>query len=835
MVPPHERPRLRWSLMAAGWVLVATLLLLHTLAVRDYLALLDTQGLRGAPAATTPLRHTLPLVYADAQMWVLHALDLPERGATRARFTTADNAPFGREVHWSSPLVWLLAGAGQVRAAVTGEPLPLATERTLPWTNFGLLLSATVALSAWTARRAGAAAGLLIALGMLGHRDFYDGFSPYYVDHHGPITTSIFGLVLGTVFMGGGWWRAPATEETSTLLPASAIAVRQAAIISALFGAVGLWISAASIIPALALVALACLINIFFLGRPALVSGTQFSAAAWRLWGRVGAGASVFFYLVEYAPAHLGLRMEVNHPLYALAWWGAAELLAALAEWRLALPATPRVSMTRRWLLPALAVAAAPLVILFGGVTVFAVRDPIISALLRHVLEGMSLPALVQATGWDVFFLHVNESLLPVLPAVALLFVRDVSVRLVISFTLCASLGFLALACNQVRFWQSTSGPQLCLALVTLAALSRGRSHRLRTALIVVTAAGLFLPNAVNRVVAVRGALQARTASPLDLAPALHRDLAAALRASQPTGDIVLLACPTTAGGIAYYGRFQTVGTLYWENHAGLRAAAEIFCATSEAEARARMRARGVTHLVLSTGEDFLRNFFTLLHPTAPPADFERTFGYGLWVKQNLPLWLRLMPYAPPADLQHPGLRVFALQVVPDQTEPEALHHIAVAQLLNGLPAAAEATWLAALEKSPPAARASFALTAGNLCYQHAARPAAARLYRGGLAAGGDFTLAVNLAWQLATDPDATVRHAADALALAQGCLAARPDDFTAQHALAAALAENGRLPEAVASAQRALALARAAGQTATLPLLERTLAAYTAGQPWRQ
>jgi Flp pilus assembly protein TadD len=70
---------------------------------------------------------------------------------------------------------------------------------------------------------------------------------------------------------------------------------------------------------------------------------------------------------------------------------------------------------------------------------------------------------------------------------------------------------------------------------------------------------------------------------------------------------------------------------------------------------------------------------------------------------------------------------------------------------------------------------------------------------------------------------------------LAQGCLAARPDDFTAQHALAAALAENGRLPEAVASAQRALALARAAGQTATLPLLERTLAAYTAGQPWRQ
>ena len=78
MVLSRESPRLRWSLMAAGWALIATLLLLHTLAVRDYLALIDTQGLRGAAVPPTPLRHTLPLIYADAQMWVFNALDLQE-------------------------------------------------------------------------------------------------------------------------------------------------------------------------------------------------------------------------------------------------------------------------------------------------------------------------------------------------------------------------------------------------------------------------------------------------------------------------------------------------------------------------------------------------------------------------------------------------------------------------------------------------------------------------------------------------------------------------------------------------------------------------------------
>ena len=70
------------------------------------------------------------------------------------------------------------------------------------------------------------------------------------------------------------------------------------------------------------------------------------------------------------------------------------------------------------------------------------------------------------------------------------------------------------------------------------------------------------------------------------------RDRKAALRDSRLLATRTLVGAMATcqtpprvlvsASGVGYYGRFRTVGTLYWENYVGLRAAAEIFCATDE-------------------------------------------------------------------------------------------------------------------------------------------------------------------------------------------------------------------------------------------------------------
>jgi hypothetical protein len=136
----RESPRKRWSILAAGWAFIAIIVVLHTVAMQDYVALLDGLGRRDAAELSTPLQRPIPTLFADTQTWTRHALTLLETDAWRIRYTDIDNAPFGRPVHWNSGFAWMIAGEGWLRHRVTGEPLPLAVERALAWTNAPLLI-----------------------------------------------------------------------------------------------------------------------------------------------------------------------------------------------------------------------------------------------------------------------------------------------------------------------------------------------------------------------------------------------------------------------------------------------------------------------------------------------------------------------------------------------------------------------------------------------------------------------------------------------------------------------------------------------------------------------
>ena len=63
----EERPALRWIILACVWLLVAALGIADTLAVRDYVQLLDDSGMLAADAL--PLHRPVPGPYADAQTW----------------------------------------------------------------------------------------------------------------------------------------------------------------------------------------------------------------------------------------------------------------------------------------------------------------------------------------------------------------------------------------------------------------------------------------------------------------------------------------------------------------------------------------------------------------------------------------------------------------------------------------------------------------------------------------------------------------------------------------------------------------------------------------------
>lgn len=656
----ESRP-LWWLSLAAVWVTVALLVAVHAVAVRDYLSMSGGLGLRGASAPSTPLRLTIPFFAADAQTWIRHAISLSEGNGPRLRFTTIDNAPAGREVHWSSAWAWTIVGAGRLDQRLTGESFPRATEHAARWLNAVVLMALVIGFSFWTARRAGAAAGVVVALGMVGVDQFYEGFYPTYVDHHGLLTAAVFGLMLGGMFMGAGWWVTP-ERGAGSLLPTSQRDVRRSAMFSAICGAVGMWISAASLVPPVAIIGVSGLAAALIQARALQGRKISFDGGAWRLWGRVGAGLSLVFYLVEYVPSHVGLRLDVNHPFYALAWLGGGELIAQVVERWLAAPAL-------RWanplgvVWPLLAVAVAPITMLLGGPAAFAMRDPFLFDVHRNIYEFLYMWDRVKLGGWGEFFRLADVNSLVLIVALVLLCVRSPSDKVVLWFSTLATLAFLAMAYWQVRWLLNASGPEICLTLVVLAAVLRDQKALTRWVAVLAVVGLLYVPSTIGRIREALGQTAHASIDPRDALQPLYRDVAGALRASAPTADVTVLSSPNSSVSIGYYGLFKTIGTLYWENNEGLKIAARIFSAHEDKDAAALIRARRITHIAMISEQNFIGPYYALLHPGAAPDDVKKSFGYRLLASRQFPEWLRPIPYQVPDDLRALNVTVLLFKV----------------------------------------------------------------------------------------------------------------------------------------------------------------------------
>jgi Flp pilus assembly protein TadD len=96
--------------------------------------------------------------------------------------------------------------------------------------------------------------------------------------------------------------------------------------------------------------------------------------------------------------------------------------------------------------------------------------------------------------------------------------------------------------------------------------------------------------------------------------------------------------------------------------------------------------------------------------------------------------------------------------------------------------------------------------------------------------------LLANLAWLLATESDPSVRDGALAERLAErGCAVTNDDDPECLASLSAAQAERGRFRDAIATAEKALALARTRNATQLVSRLETAAAAFRNGEPYRE
>jgi tetratricopeptide (TPR) repeat protein len=93
-----------------------------------------------------------------------------------------------------------------------------------------------------------------------------------------------------------------------------------------------------------------------------------------------------------------------------------------------------------------------------------------------------------------------------------------------------------------------------------------------------------------------------------------------------------------------------------------------------------------------------------------------------------------------------------------------------------------------------------------------------------------------NLAWLLATDPDPSIQNPERAVSLAiKACELTNQKEALLVGTLAAAYAAAERFPEAIATAECAIELATAAGQSEVAARNEELLNLYRAGQPYRE
>lgn len=825
-----------------------------------------------------PERYPMPPILRhmayDGYLWNRHAYHLTEDGRWRLRYTTFDNAPKGREVHWNSAFAWYLRLMGHLRNALVKEPLRTSIGRMSIWANPILLIVALVWISGLAQRRFGPLVGMVTALGMIFSTIFYEGFYPAYPDHHGLISVTILGSILGILWAGAGWM-AP----LGGLLPSDDATARRGMLISAGFGAAGLWISAISQTLVFIGIGIGALLAAGVFARRAEEENLIWRPDLWRYWARVGALVSLAFYLLEYFPSWPVLRLEVNHPLFALAWWGGGECMAVFGNW---LAAGRRRGLPIPWLRAApglIALAIIPLTVLLLGERVHAARGPFLSAIHTYISEFKPLLWRIE-TGTMSWRAAFGPFPIFVLVALHLLALPrfELGRKLLILFLLGPIAFITAMHFHQIR-WGTLGGPSFILlgamVIPPVWQMLRGvPSYRvlrwLDMAVVIVLFGSLPYSNMRNE---LRYAL--REGNVLEASPdeALHlvmRDIAETIRRNAGGRPVTLLSSPNSSVLIGAQGDFKTIGTLYWENAEGLKAAARIFAAQSDEEALRLIQERGITHIALISWENFIEPYVRIINPEGGDAAVLNSFGHKALFQRTLPPWCRPIPYPNFAALQSLQLVVLLLEVVPDQTPLEALYHFGRYHRAEGRPAEAERCFREVLAVAPDSNLARLELAGLLIDTQRAEEGVRemiaalgpvegltreAALVQAGLRLSQmnqpaltlrlleAFPLTITaetaaraniIAWTLSTAADSNLRDPKRAIDLLTEIeKAGVADRVPWGDTMAAALAASGRFDEAISTLEAHIGKLDPQQHAMEIQALKTRLERYRAGLPW--
>jgi len=625
----------------------------------------------------------------DARWYVIHAEEMLRTGSWRIRSTNLDNAPYGREVHWSGLIPWVLVAL----ASVSGFFLDRPAIDLVQWMPYGLGLllfcaGSAVLFSGYGRKLGWGIAGLTVLI-LASYFSFFDMFRAGEADHHGAAS---YLCLIGVTFLvlGGAGTSARGSKVREK-------AARGWFAISGISLASALWVSASTAVPILGAVGLGALLGIFL----ARQGGWETTTRLWWTWAVWGASVSIAFYLIEYFPFHLGWRLEVNHPIYAFAWLAGGWILYRVGVWRSRPPAFCWSRAEILWGGVALAAVTLPaLMIAIGKAQFFAPGDRFLYFLhalhirefaplwkgtasqdYRGVLEVLWWPAF--ATAIAVFLLLRGGIPANWRAGLLLLFV----VCLVASVEAAWQVRWLGLATG---LWIGTTGVILALLLADLA--------RKTTSFWVEAGVGILIfwgiASAPLDSLSTLAMLSSGNQFPKAIAPTLLlRDIGH--RIARVAGDRIptVLSDFTSSSDLAFFGGVKVLGTLYWENAEGLKRAARIFSKTTEEGTIAALNEAGINFLVVPSWDGFsdMSAYGDLLRRGGEAASTEPSYLARLVRGEVKPDWARPIPYPIPQSFGLPHIGVAIFEILPGRTRFAALRS-------EGIDAFEAGNWKAALK-----------------------------------------------------------------------------------------------------------------------------------------
>lgn len=557
----------------------------------------------------------------DPYCWISYAREMAQTGQWRTRYTYMDNVPFGREVHWSQSISWLLVVFGSVRHLCTGESMVDAIDGAAIWVNPFLWFVFAAGFSWLIARRMGAVAGVFFALTFVTLPDVAWTFHPFHLGHHGLHVACSLGTVLCLVLGGLGWVtkeNAQLSEDRNSqsamsfFRPLNVVCraeARRYFAAAGVFTGLGLWIGATVQFFSIGALAVGSVLLAFFMPAHLTDERVDYVPELWRTWAAWAAIVGIFFYLVEYFPSHLAMRLEVNNPLYAFTVVCVGELVVRLTRRRLG--AQPVKKLDWFWIaLAAAGVALVPALITLGPLAWYTVRDPEMMRLHNFILEFYTYLKFHPHEPLGTFF-HAN-GLVPLFLIGALLLSGPGRSRLYewaalwVSFFVC--LFFLLLTWWQVRWGWHYAVMSIWLMILVGHIAWRNvlapKGKRPGIEFVAVISAAVLIQGvafAVREYVGM-SAIRNRKILTSDLMDAaMRKHLAQDWGALNRNKQFRFVCEPDLAPALYYFGGIRSVTSYYWENDDGLHAATEFFTDHGDTAARRVAQERGLTHVLVSS------------------------------------------------------------------------------------------------------------------------------------------------------------------------------------------------------------------------------------------